>query len=330
MGRTAMAIIRYAKDSYELEDKQSVLDCLTHRGVAVPFSCRSGVCQTCMMRATGGTPTEASQQGLKDSLRLQNYFLPCVCYPDTDLEVALPDDADVQAVISATVKSLRLLNDDIMHVELESHAQIDYRAGQFINLFQHQTLGRSYSLASVPHQDDHLHLHVRRLPQGRVSGWIHDELRPGHTVELRGPGGDCFYIPGDHAQSMMLIGTGSGLAPLYGIIRDALSQGHTGPIHLFHGSRDLNGLYLSTELRELMAQYANFNYIPCLSGDDVPAGYATGRAHDIAFKQIPSLKNWRMFLCGHPEMVQVTKRKAFLAGAAMKNIYADAFNVSQP
>jgi NAD(P)H-flavin reductase len=128
----------------------------------------------------------------------------------------------------------------------------------------------------------------------------------------------------------MLIGTGSGLAPLYGIIRDALSQGHTGPIYLFHGSRDLNGLYLSAELRELMAHYANFNYIPCLSGDDVPAGYASGRAHDIAFAQIPNLKNWRIFLCGHPEMVRVTKRKAFLAGAAMKNIYADAFNVSQP
>jgi NAD(P)H-flavin reductase/ferredoxin len=324
-----MVNIRYAKDNFELEQNQSVLDCLTNRGVPVPFSCRSGVCQTCLMRATGGTPPELSQQGLKDSLKLQNYFLACVCHPTADLEVALPDDADIQAVIPATVKSLQLLNADIMLVVLECHAPIDYRAGQFINLFQNQALGRSYSLASVPHEDDHLHLHVRRLPQGRVSGWIHEELRPGETVEIRGPGGDCFYTPGNTEQGLILIGTGSGLAPLYGIIRDALSQEHTGPIHLFHGSRDLNGLYLTGELRDLVEQYSNFNYVPCLSGEDVPHGFAAGRAHDVAFQQVPNLKNWRMFLCGHPDMVRLAKRKAFLAGASMKDIYADAFNVSQ-
>jgi len=324
-----MVTIRYAKDSYELEDGQSVLDGLTSHGLYIPFSCRSGVCQTCLMRTTGGTPPEKSQQGLKDSLKLQNYFLACICHPTKDIEVALPDDKDVQAVIPATVKNLTLLNTEIMHVALECHTPLNYRAGQFINLFQNQRLGRSYSLASLPHEDEYLHLHVRRLPQGRVSGWIHEELRPGQTVGIRGPGGDCFYTPGDAEQGMVLIGTGSGLAPLYGIIRDALSQGHSGPIHLFHGSRDLTGLYLTEQLRDLVRQYSNFNYIPCLSGENVPDGFATGRAHDVAFQQIPNLKNWRLFLCGHPEMVQVAKRKAFLAGASMKHIYADAFNVSQ-
>ncbi|MEE7628023.1 FAD-binding oxidoreductase [Methylobacter sp. Wu8] len=325
-----MANIRYAKDNFELGENQSVLDCLTDRGVPVPFSCRSGVCQTCLMRATGGTkPPEASQQGLKDTLKLQNYFLACVCHPDTDLEVALPDDDDIQAVIPATVKSLKLLNSEIMYVALECHAPIDYRAGQFINLFQDQSVGRSYSLASVPHEDDHLHLHVRRLPQGRVSGWIHEELRPGQTVQIRGPGGDCFYTPGNAEQGLVLIGTGSGLAPLYGIIRDALSQGHTGPIRLFHGSRDQNGLYLTGELRDLVRQYPNFDYIPCLSGGDVAHHFAAGRVHDVAFRHIPNLKNWRVFLCGHPEMVKTAKRNAFMAGASMKDIYADAFNVSQ-
>jgi ferredoxin len=124
-----MVTIRYAKDNFELGDNQSVLECLTSRGVPVPFSCRSGACQTCLMRATGGTPPATSQQGLKDSLKLQNYFLACVCHPTEDLEVALPDD-DIQAAIPATVKSLTLLNSDIMHVALECHAPLEYRAGQ--------------------------------------------------------------------------------------------------------------------------------------------------------------------------------------------------------
>lgn len=322
-----MVNIKYAKDSFTLGENRSVLDCLTEHGVPIPFSCRSGVCQTCLMRATGGIPPEAAQQGLKDTLKLQNYFLACVCHPTEDLEVALPDDA--QAAIPATVKKLELLNEEIMRVMLECHAPIQYKAGQFINLFRNRSLGRSYSLASVPHEDDHLHLHVRRLPNGRVSGWIHEELRPDQTVEVRGPAGDCFYVPGNPEQGLILIGTGSGLAPLYGIIRDALRQGHNGAIRLFHGSRDQRGLYLVGELRELMKQYANFDYVPCLSGSDVPHGFAAGRAHEVALKEVPNLKDWRLFLCGHPEMVKQAKKKAFLAGAAMKDIYADAFNVSQ-
>lgn len=322
-----MVYIQYAKDRFPLGENQSVLDCLTSHGVPVPFSCRSGACQTCLMRATGAEPPEAAQQGLKDSLKLQNYFLACVCHPDADLEVALPDD--VLAAIPATVKKLELLNDEIMHVALECHAPIEYKPGQFINLFRDQALGRSYSIASVPQQDDHIHLHVRRLPEGRVSGWIHAELRPGQTVEIRGPGGDCFYVPGRPEQPMILIGTGSGLAPLYGIIRDALGQGHSGPIRLFHGSRDKRGLYLIEELLDLVKEYSNFDYVPCLSGPEVPPGFAAGRAHEVALREVPNLKNWRMFLCGHPEMVKLAKKKAFLAGAAMKDIYADAFNVSQ-
>ncbi|MGZ5027031.1 MAG: oxygenase, partial [Methylobacter sp.] len=76
-------------------------------------------------------------------------------------------------------------------------------------------------------------------------------------------------------------------------------------------------------------QYPNFDYVPCLSGPDVTHHFAAGRAHDVAFRHIPNLKNWRVFLCGHPEMVKVAKRNAFMAGASMKDIYADAFNVSQ-
>lgn len=323
-----MVAIRYTKDRYELEEGQSVLDGLTRHGVPVPHSCRSGSCQTCLMRAVGGSPPAAAQQGLKDSLKLRNYFLACVCHPTEDLEVALPGESEGDATVPATVKALELLNDDIMHVALECHTPIEYRAGQFINLFRDASLGRSYSIASVPDLDGHLHLHVRRLQGGRISGWIHEELRTGETVALRGPAGDCFYVPGRPEQPMVLIGTGSGLAPLFGIVRDALSRGHTGPVRLFHGSRDRRGLYLTDELRDLARRYANFDYVPCLSGTEVPTGFAAGRAHEIALRELPNLKGWRMFLCGHPDMVKQAKKQGFLAGASMKDIHADAFNVN--
>jgi ferredoxin-NADP reductase/ferredoxin len=322
-----MPQVTYAHRSFGLAENQSVLDVLEQQGVPVPYSCRAGVCQTCLMRAVRGMPPEAAQAGLKDSLKLQNHFLACVCHPTEDLEVTLPDDA--QAAIPATVVGLERLSDDILHVALQCHGPIEYRPGQYINLMRDPQLGRSYSIASVPGEDELLHLHVRRLPRGRVSGWIHEELRAGQTVQVRGPAGDCFYVPGRPEQPLLLIGTGSGLAPLYGIVRDALLRGHVGPIRLFHGSRDRHGLYLTGELRELTRRYSQFDYVPCISGEDRPHGHAAGRAHAVALQALPGLDGWRVFLCGHPEMVKDARKQAFLAGASMQEIHADAFNVNQ-
>lgn len=321
-----MVAIHFQQQRYELAPGQSVLDGLLQQGEAIPYSCRSGVCQTCLMRALDGQPPEAAQQGLRDTQRLQQYFLACVCHPQEDLHVALP--APREGTVPATVESLQTLARDILLVGLRPHAPLDYRPGQFIHLLRDEHRVRSYSLASVPSADDHLHLHVRRLPGGHVSGWVHQDLRVGHTVDLRGPAGECFYVPGRPEQPLLLIGTGSGLAPLYGILRDALAQGHAGSIRLFHGSRDPDGLYLTDELRELTHRHGNFDYVPCLSGPVVPPRHAAGRVHEVALREAPDLKNWRVYLCGHPAMVQQAQMQAYLAGAALQDIYADAFTAS--
>ncbi|MGY6217813.1 FAD-binding oxidoreductase [Methylolobus aquaticus] len=325
-----MPILSYGRDSWPIREGQSVLDCLLEQGIPVPHSCRSGLCQGCLMRAVDGTPPAAAQKGLRDSLKARNHFLACVCQPTENLAIASLEATTHDNSIPATVRGLELLNAEVMKVVLECHDPLDYRAGQFINLVRDAQLSRSYSLASVPDHDEHLHLHVRRVPQGQASRWVHEELRPGHRVDIRGPAGECFYTDGDKDQGLLLVGTGSGLAPLFGIARDALQRGHSGPIRLFHGSRDRRGLYLMRELRDLARSQPNFDYTPCLSGPEAPHGHARGRVHDIALQETGSLKNWRVYLCGHPEMVKSAKKRAFLAGASMKDIYADAFVVSPP
>lgn len=313
----------YDGATFDSRAEESVLDSLTGGGVPVPHSCRSGVCQTCLMRAVRGRPPEEAQRGLKPTLKEQNYFLACSCFPTDDLEVALPDAAATR--ISALVHAITPLNGEIVRLELECDPPLDYQPGQFINLWRDETVGRSYSLASLPGSDPHLHLHVRRVPDGQVSGWAHRTLAPGQTVQLSGPAGNCFYTAGRPEQPLLLVGTGSGLAPLYGILRDALAQGHAGPVRLYHGSRGPEGLYLLDELRALAARHANFSYAPCLSGPAASPGYAAGRALDVALAENPRLSGWRVFLCGNPEMVNTAKKKAFLAGASMKDIYADPF-----
>lgn len=321
-----MAKITYRGQSFEC-GQHSVLDTLTAHGIAIPSSCRSGICQTCLVQAGKGKVPERAQTGIKPTLAAQGYFLACACYPQDDLEVALPEKASNR--IEAKVSGIERLNADILGIRLKPSQPFVYRAGQFINFYKDATTVRSYSLASTPALDDDLYLNIRKVPGGRVSTWIFEHLRPGDPVTISEAAGDCFYVPGNAGQDILLIGTGSGLAPLYGILRDALLNGHHGRIRLYHGSYDSAGLYLVSELRHLAKTHANFEYIPCLSEERAPAGCAQGMVLDIALRDNPDLSGWRVFLCGNPDMVNAARKEAYLAGAAMNDIHADPFGAAQ-
>lgn len=323
-----MPSIIYGGQSYQCKAQQSVLDCLTAHGVIVPSSCHAGICQTCMMKAVKGNVPASAQAGLKETLAAQNYFLACSCTPEEDMEVMLPESGLNKT--TASVIEIKPLNADIACLKLQTKADFEYKAGQFINLYKDPLTARSYSLASVPGTDEYLQLHVRKIPEGVVSSWVHEKLRVGDNIEISGANGNCFYVPGNADQSILLIGTGSGLAPLYGIIRDALFQGHRGTIKLYHGCVTVDALYLFNELKALTLQYPNFSYTPCISGDtssqnEMTEGYKSGMVLDIALSENPQLSNWKAFLCGHPQMVATGKKEVFFAGVSMRDIYADPF-----
>jgi len=323
-----MTAVRYGSDWFDVGEDETVLDALLGQGLAIPHACRKGICQTCLMRAVSGTPPAAAQQGLRETHKAGQYFLACVCKPETEMAVVLPDD--LPDPIVARVSGLRVLSADILEVALETTEPFDYHPGQFVRLHHPDGASRSYSLASVPGIDKDLRLHVRHQANGHVSGWIHGQLRVGDRLKLSGPLGHCFYLPGRAADSLLLIGTGSGLAPLYGVARQALHQGHDGDIHLFHGSREPEGLYLVDALRTLAEDHPRFHYTPCLSGTCTPPGYVKGRAEAVALSRHPRLDGWRVFLCGHPGMVERARVQAFLAGAPLTDIYADPFHLSRP
>jgi ferredoxin-NADP reductase/ferredoxin len=322
-----MRSITIGESTFPCQPDETVLETLLRENVQVPYGCRQGLCQACLMRSLDNPPPVSAQTGLKDTLQKQNYFLACVCHPEQDMTVALPDQQG--ASIEAVVIKKQLLTPDIVYLVLEYQTEFNFFAGQFVNLQRPDGLTRSYSIANIPHHEKILKFHIRRLPNGQFSSWVYDELELGDQLTISEAQGFCHYLPGRAEQPLLLIGTGSGLAPLHGIIADALAQEHSGPIHLFHGSRDLNGLYFIDEMRELAEEFDNFYYTSCVSGEGIESDHARGRAHDIALSSIESLSGWRVFLCGHPEMVNQTKRMAFMKGASMADIYVDAFHVAQ-
>ncbi|MBI5451302.1 MAG: hypothetical protein HY940_08095 [Gammaproteobacteria bacterium] len=313
---------------YQLAD-ETVLECLLRQGESVACACRSGVCQTCLMRADSpdGLPAMA-QQGLKEGQRLRGYFLPCICRGNDDLTI-IESDRDNYCRVTVTSKSH--LSPTVVRLQLQPQQEFPFRAGQFVRVRRPDGVERSYSLSSLP-GDGPLELHVRQVPGGEMSGWIAGTLQVGDAVEISEACGECCYSADDRMQPLLLVATGTGLAPLLGVVRDALAQHHQGPIKLFHGAASQQDLYLLDELKALQARAANVDYFPCVSdGVSADGEFRQGRVGDVALNELPTLQGWRVYLSGNPAMVQEMKMKAYLAGASLQHIHADPFvSASRP
>ncbi|SFB96372.1 FAD-binding oxidoreductase [Pseudoalteromonas denitrificans] len=311
---------------------QSILDALIEFDFKPVYSCKKGVCQTCMLKSDSSQITQ-SQMEVKDTLKVQGYFLPCQCYPDSDISVISPCSEDI--TYDMQVSDKKLLTQDIVQLKLvfTSDNRVFIRAGQFINLKVQNDILRSYSVANTPEKDGYIELHIQKVPDGKMSAWCFEHANIGSALSMIGPFGKCIYLSDFKNDDLVLIGTGTGLAPLIGIINQALSNKHKGKITLFHGSRHFNGLYLHQTLKKLADTHENFYYKPCLSGE-IPQTLAdeninNGRVNKVAMmqlnKQKGDYKNIRFYLCGHPEMVKNMQKMAYLSGAILSKINADPF-----
>jgi ferredoxin-NADP reductase/ferredoxin len=316
-------VIQYDQEEYYPDNNESVLDCLLRHGVEPPNSCRSGLCQTCLMRSVDGKPPPAAQKGLKQSLVVQNYFLACTCVPQEDMRIVLPDTNQFRKTTTVVDKSF--LTENILRLRLAVPDDFHYFAGQYLTIFKNTNTGRSYSLASVPGVDDFLEFHIQLLPDGQLSQWLANDIDSGTPVSISETVGDCIYLDKHAHQPLVMIGTGTGLAPLIGVLRDALHQGHREKIRLYHGVKTASDLYFHDTLQDIAAEHSNVEYYPCVSRETVDLPLRHGRASDIAIKDIGDFSNYCVYLCGNPDMVNSTKRSIFLAGASFQDIYADPF-----
>ena len=313
--------------SYALESGESVLDGLLRHGQSVSSLCRSGACQSCLLKATAGAPPAAAQVGLKEAWKKQGFFLACMCRPQGELSV---ERCDVAATHSAKVTRVAPLAPNVIGVWLSRPADFEFRAGQFVQLSRpSDALMRPYSIASLPSQNE-LELHVALLPNGQMSGWLRDAV--GQSVHVRGPFGECFYQEDELDRPLVLAGTGTGLSPLVGVLRAAAEQGHHGEISLFHGSLQASGIYLRPELAALAEALPGLRLFgSVLSGSEHELG-AQGRWHveqapldQVVLSRYPKLDAHRLFLCGQPTLVQSLRKRAYLAGASLARIHCDAF-----
>jgi NAD(P)H-flavin reductase/ferredoxin len=319
--------IQFEGAAYDLEPGETVLTGLERRGVTLSSFCRTGTCQTCVLKVKSGSPPRASQEGLKESWAKQGFFLACICVPSEPLEV---ERCEAAARYVSRVERVERLPSGVLRVVLAAPAAFEYRSGQFIQLEREGGVTRPYSLASLPGTPE-LELHVAQYPGGAMSEWL--ASAEGREIVIRGPYGECFYFEDEPERPLLLVGTGTGLAPLLGIVREALAAGHRGPIHLYHGSPRPEGLYLWSELVALAERAPQLQvYGSVLSGG---AAAPAGDGERCRVLELPLDRalgkdplDWadcRVYLCGNPELVQSLKKRVYLGGAPLGRIHCDPF-----
>lgn len=318
-----MPTIYFNEQAVECAENESVLDALIRHKIDAPHACQAGVCQTCMLRCREGDIPADAQSKLKPNLQTLGYFLSCQCRPQSDMHIELPDSK--QLYVSARLLEKTALSPSVTRLRLQTATPLYYHAGQFINIKRHDGVIRSYSLASLPNEDAFLELHVRRMPDGDLSNWLADQFAVNDSIDIEGPVGDCFYSSENTQQPILLVGSGTGLAPLVGVLRDALHNHHSGPIKIYHGAFNQQELYLQQQLSALAAKAANVEYHSIITGEMPEDQVLKGQGCDQALNDNPDLKGWKVYLCGAPAMVKSLQQRAYLAGAAMQDIHTDPF-----
>lgn len=122
---------------------------------------------------------------------------------------------------------------------------------------------------------------------------------------------------------MLLAGTGTGLAPLIAIIKNALRENHQGTITLVHGALCDEDIYYQEELETLAALSNSFVYDPCVLNSK--GRYPQTSIEKRVLTHLNHPKETRVYVCGPKETTDKLKKQIFLAGVPSKFIFSDAF-----
>ncbi|MFT6389550.1 MAG: NAD(P)H-flavin reductase/ferredoxin [Cellvibrionaceae bacterium] len=342
-----VANITYDKSQVEINEPETVLEGLERCGFKIPFSCRAGICHSCLMQANLQPPF-SSQIGLSDNQKAQNLFLACSCIPKTAMSVNLIGNT---SKINGIIKNKKFVNGQVLILSIEVDCR--WYPGQAVDVWYDDYEARPYSIASRHDHNKTIELHIKKHDQGLVSLWLHNEVSIGQAICLSKPSGNCFYSDSQQDKALLMVGTGTGLAPLYGIIQEAIHQQHQAPIYIYIAASKKADLYYVDQLNSLCKSHHNIHYIPTVrhgdthkddqnihscnvAGNIVLADIISlesidygGEIVNLIKKNHPNLKDWKVFLSGNPDMVKKAQRDCFFLGAGVGDIYADAFVVQQ-
>jgi phenol hydroxylase P5 protein len=323
-------------EEVQVEEGQTILDACLRSGVWLPHACGHGRCGSCKVDVVDGEVdhAEASSFALMDFERDEGKTLACTAklMSDVTIEADIEEDPDARRIkvrdYAARVVRIDSLTHDVKGIHLALDAPMDFQAGQYINLHVPGIAEpRAFSLASAPAQGDRIELHVRLVPGGQATTYLHNSLMEGDTLKVSGPYGR-FFVRKSAQLPMLFLAGGTGLSSPKSMIVDLLGEGCRLPMTLVHGVRSLRDLYDDQTFLDLARRHDNLTYIPVLSEAKPEDNWTgeTGFVHEAALRAFGgTFEGLKAYLCGPPPMIEACIRALMQGRLFERDIYTEKF-----
>lgn len=230
-------------------------------------------------------------------------------------------------IFQAEVTHTRDLTHDVREIELRliEPREIRFKAGQFVS-FEVPASGhlpvltRPYSIASPPDLSDRITLVLNMVAGGPGSTFLFG-LREGDKTQFKGSAG-AFYLR-DDGRDLLLVGTGTGIAPLRSMLLAELARESARRVTLIWGLRSQRDLYYQEEFSGLSRTHPRFSPVTTLSRPEPGWAGPIGRVTTFVEKEIASVKNLSVYLCGNGGMIKEVTR--ILNGKGLCPIYREKY-----
>lgn len=323
----------------EVQGGQYLLNSLAANKIFIPSACGGkatcGLCKLQVMEGAGPLlPTE--EPYLTPEEVDQDFRLACQVKIKTDMKLLIPEELFNIKEYLTTVDVLEDLTHDIklVRLKLPEGEDLNFKPGQFMQFYTKpygkikESVFRAYSISSPPSEEGYVEFGIRLVPDGVATNYVHTALSEGDEVQLSGPYGD-FYYRGD-TKKMVMVGGGSGLAPLRSLALDNLEKGVDADMTLYFGAQRPRDLYYTEEFRQKEKEHDNFKLIQSLSRvqeeDDWDG--LTGRitVHlDEDLKNMEDTSEVEAYLCGSPGFLASVRKILVDNGVPSNQIYFDEF-----
>lgn len=310
---------------------QSLLDAALHAGIDLPYSCRKGVCGSCVGSLASGEVQGINGAAIRNDTCGPDQVLYCMCEPTTDVVLRPVSwkrlDPSARKTFTAKLHSNQLAAPDVsvLKLRLPAGQRAKFQAGQYLQISMEDGSTRCYSMANPPHESDSVMLHIRHVPGGQFSARV-AQLVPGDLLTIELPFGNVALVA-DDARPIVFVAGGTGFAPVKSILDDMLKKRVQRDITLIWGAREQGGLYLRPAVERWQKQWPGLRFVAALSDTPVDAadGAFAGRVDGALLATCADLSGHVVYCCGSPPMVSAVRAAAATQGLASEDFHADVF-----
>ncbi|MDH0372475.1 CDP-6-deoxy-delta-3,4-glucoseen reductase [Comamonas aquatica] len=324
--------------AFAATDSETILAAAISAGVGLPYGCKDGACGSCKCKKLSGEVTHDSHsdKALSAQELADGYVLTCRATAHSDVVLESRQVTDVNAPpikkMPVRVSALDKLSHDVMRVQLQLPANtvFKYFAGQYLEFILRDGSRRAYSMATAPHVQETapgVELHIRHMPGGLFTDHVFGGMKEKEILRVEGPFGS-FFLREDSDKPLVFLASGTGFAPIKGLLEHMQHQGITRPVSLYWGGRRPEDLYLHSWLQALQAHMPQLRYVPVVS-DALPEDQWSGRTgyvHQAVLDDFADLSGHEVYACGAPVVVDAA-RTSYIGQRALPEeaFFADAF-----